>query len=72
MTGATYPARWRLRVPGEGLDLVVEPRVAGQEMRTSFTYWEGAVSVSGTGGDAPSGWWLRRADGYARSMQGVF
>jgi predicted secreted hydrolase len=72
-TGATYPARWRLRVPGEGLDLVMEPLLAGQEMRTSFVYWEGAVRVSGTReGRAVSGQGYVELTGYAGSMQGVF
>ena len=41
------------RCPPTGLDLVVEPWLEDQEMRTSFVYWEGAVRVSGacwTGG----------------------
>jgi predicted secreted hydrolase len=72
-TGAVYPARWRLRVPGEGLDLLVEPWVAEQEMRTSFVYWEGAVRVSGTrGGQGVSGQGYVELTGYAESMQGVF
>ena len=45
-TGGTYPSRWRLAVPSEGLDLLVEPWLEAQEMRTSFVYWEGAVRVS--------------------------
>jgi predicted secreted hydrolase len=72
-TGATYPARWRLLVPGEGLDLLVEPEVADQEMRTSFVYWEGAVRVSGRRRGRPvSGRGFVELTGYARSMQGVF
>jgi predicted secreted hydrolase len=72
-TGATYPARWRLRVPKEGLDLLVEPWLAGQEMRTSFVYWEGAVRLSGTrAGRAVTGHGYVELTGYARSMQGVF
>lgn len=54
-TGATYPAGWRLRIPGRGVDLRVSPRLADQEMRTErstgVTYWEGAVSVEGTGAE---------------------
>jgi predicted secreted hydrolase len=72
-TGATYPARWRLRVPSEGLDLLVEPLLTSQEMRTSFVYWEGAVRLSGTrAGRAVSGHGYVELTGYARSMQGVF
>jgi predicted secreted hydrolase len=72
-SGACYPARWRVRVPSEGLELEVEPLVADQEMRTSFTYWEGAVRVSGTARGRPvAGRGYVELTGYARSMQGVF
>jgi predicted secreted hydrolase len=72
-TGARYPSRWRLGVADESLDLLVVPRVADQEMRTSFTYWEGAVAVSGTASGHPvSGQGYVELTGYARSMQGVF
>ncbi len=72
-SGASYPARWSVRVPSEGLELAVEPLVADQEMRTSFTYWEGAVRVSGaTRGRPVSGRGYVELTGYARSMQGVF
>jgi predicted secreted hydrolase len=67
-TGATYPSRWRLAVPSEGLDLLIEPRVESQEMRTSFLYWEGAVHVSGPA----TGQGYVELTGYAGSMQGVF
>ncbi|MEM9759755.1 MAG: lipocalin-like domain-containing protein [Pseudomonadota bacterium] len=43
--GARYPVAWRLRVPGEELDLRVEALLDDQEMRTSVSYWEGAVGV---------------------------
>ncbi len=47
-TGATYPASWRLEVPGEELDLELTPRVADQELAVTVRYWEGAVKVNGT------------------------
>ncbi len=72
-TGATYPSRWRLVVPAEGLDLLVEPSLDAQEMRTSFLYWEGAVRVSGTAGRAARlGQGHVELTGYARSMHGLF
>jgi predicted secreted hydrolase len=72
-SGGTYPARWRLRVPGEDLDLVVDPWIPDQEMRTSFVYWEGAVRVTGTDDGRPlSGQGYVELTGYAGSMQGVF
>ena len=72
-TDARYPARWRLRVPTEDLDLVVEPLLAAQEMRTSFTYWEGATRVLGTSRGTPiSGRGYVELTGYASAMKGVF
>jgi predicted secreted hydrolase len=47
-SGAVYPARWRVRVPSEGLDLEVRPLLADQELDVAFRYWEGAVEISGT------------------------
>lgn len=52
-SGARYPSRWLLRVPSEGLELEVVPRVAGQELRTAVRYWEGAVSAHGTSRGGP-------------------
>lgn len=47
-SGARYPARWRLRIPREDLDLEVRPLLADQELDVSFRYWEGAVGLEGT------------------------
>lgn len=52
-SGVRYPARWRLRVPSEGLDLTVAPLLADQELDVSFRYWEGAVAIEGTRRGAP-------------------
>jgi predicted secreted hydrolase len=72
-THAEYPGRWRLHVPSEALVLNVVPLVPGQEMRTSFTYWEGAVRVQGEGRAGPvAGQGYVELTGYARSMQSVF
>ena len=72
-SGASYPARFRIRVPSEELELEIEPLVADQEMRTSFTYWEGAVRVAGSARGRPlRGRGYVELTGYARSMQGVF
>jgi predicted secreted hydrolase len=51
--GATYPARWSLVVPGEGLDLELTPRVEGQELAVTVRYWEGAVAVRGVSRGRP-------------------
>ena len=72
-TGATYPSRWRVAVLSEGLDLILEPWLDAQEMRTSFVYWEGAVRVAGAlAGRRVTGLGYVELTGYARSMQGVF
>ncbi|RIK34153.1 MAG: carotenoid 1,2-hydratase, partial [Chloroflexi bacterium] len=43
-----YPSKWRVEIPSANLDLTLTPLIADQEMRVSFTYWEGAVNVEGT------------------------
>ncbi len=49
-TGATYPAAWRITLPGEGLVVDLEPTVAEQELdtraSTGVVYWEGSQLVS--------------------------
>ncbi|RNC70116.1 MAG: carotenoid 1,2-hydratase [Desulfuromonadales bacterium] len=57
-TGIRYPSRWRFRIPAEGVDLEIVPRLADQELRTTVRYWEGAVSVQSRipGGSAGSGY----------------
>ncbi|CAN5138060.1 lipocalin-like domain-containing protein [soil metagenome] len=50
-SGITYPMGWRLRVPGLGLALNVEPVLQDQEMDLSVRYWEGAVRVHGRAGN---------------------
>ena len=51
--GTRYPARWRVRVPDEGLDLVLTPFVADQELVLAVRYWEGAVRAEGTAAGRP-------------------
>ncbi len=72
-SGGRYPSRWRVRVPSTGLDVLVEPRLADQEIRTRFVYWEGAVRIAGrSGGRTCSGQGYVELTGYARSMEGLF
>ncbi|MBN1177744.1 MAG: carotenoid 1,2-hydratase [Anaerolineae bacterium] len=72
-SGAVYPARWSVDVPAIDLRLEIEPYVADQEMRVSYTYWEGAVEISGTrGGAAVTGSGYVEMTGYAGSMQAQF
>jgi len=69
-TGATYPARWTVAVPGVDLALEIEPLVADQELAVSYAYWEGAVRVEGQrAGRAVHGHGYVELTGYAGSMQ---
>ncbi|UII31777.1 hypothetical protein LVD17_26160 [Fulvivirga ulvae] len=52
-SGAVYPVRWSVKVPGRDLDLIIEARIPDQELGVGFTafyklyYWEGMCSVTG-------------------------
>jgi predicted secreted hydrolase len=46
--GRRYPVAWTLAVPEQGLDLTVEATFDNQRMRTTVSYWEGAVDVRGS------------------------
>lgn len=46
--GGTYPARWRLRMPAEGIDIEIAPYISDQELDAIVRYWEGAVRIEGT------------------------
>ena len=66
-SGARYPARWRIRIPGEGLDLEIRPLLADQELDVSFRYWEGAVGIAGSHRGRPvQGHGYVELTGYAR------
>jgi len=71
-TGAVYPAGWRIRVPGAGLDLEVAPLVADAEIpatgSTGTVYWEGPVEVRGS----VAGEGYAELTGYAGTMAGRF
>jgi len=71
-TGATYPSGWRIRVPSDGLDLVVEPLLDAAELdgstSTGAIYWEGPVAV--TGSHAGEGY--AELTGYATSLEDRF
>jgi len=68
-SGASYPARWVLRVPRSGVAVVVVPLVRNQELvtekSTRVTYWEGACDVTAPGGGAPLGRAYVEMTGYA-------
>jgi predicted secreted hydrolase len=65
-SNATYPASWTFTVPSEGIDLRITPLLNDQELRVSFTYWEGAVKIEGT----QSGYGYIELTGYNESIQG--
>ena len=46
--GVEYPLGWRMRIPGQGLDLQIDAAFDDQEMRHTVRYWEGAVKVTGS------------------------
>ena len=73
VSGAAYPAGWRLRIPSAGLDLQATPWIADQEMQVSFVYWEGAVRLTGISqGVALTGNGYIELTGYAASIAGQF
>jgi len=49
-----YPIRWRLRIPSQGYDLMIEPVIPNQELSLrlfkaiNLHYWEGMCTVTGT------------------------
>jgi predicted secreted hydrolase len=45
--GGHYPSRWRLHIPSRGMDMVIRPVLADQELDVSVRYWEGAVDFTG-------------------------
>ncbi|MFN8457574.1 MAG: lipocalin-like domain-containing protein [Anaerolineae bacterium] len=67
-SGATYPAEWQFAIPAEGIDLHIKPLLPQQELRVSFTYWEGAVSLEGS----HTGYGYVELTGYSDSMRGRF
>lgn len=72
-TGGRYPARWRITLPGQGLELLITPNLANQEMVNAASglppYWEGSVSVVGSRrGRELSGLGYVELTGYARAF----
>jgi predicted secreted hydrolase len=50
-SGAIYPSKWKIRVPGHQIELTLSPTVKNQELitkeSTRVTYWEGSIKVEG-------------------------
>jgi len=67
-TGAAYPVAWRLTMPAAGIDVTVEALLDAQEnvsRRTGdLVYWEGAVVVRASRGNAPLGRGYLEMTGY--------
>ncbi len=64
-SGGRYPARWRLRIPAENLEIEIAPYIPDQELSVSMYYWEGAVRVHGSvHGDALQGHGYAELTGY--------
>ena len=69
--GSPYPSRWRLRIPSEGLDIVITPYVEDQELNVLVRYWEGAVHIEGTSEGVPvNGDGYVEMTGYAGDLGG--
>ncbi|MBB3190405.1 lipocalin-like domain-containing protein [Halomonas cerina] len=64
VAGRELPTRWRLQVPGQALDLIVEASHAERWMPTSVPYWEGAVRVRDRENDRPRGVGYLEMTGY--------
>ncbi|MGH7798762.1 MAG: lipocalin-like domain-containing protein [Candidatus Binatia bacterium] len=51
-SGANYPMKWKVAIPSEEIELEIIPAFSDQELITNrstrVTYWEGAVSITGT------------------------
>lgn len=72
-SGAVYPSTWDILIPSEDITLRVTPLMPDQELNLTFTYWEGAVQVSGESKDKPvSGYGYVELTGYVGSMAGQF
>ncbi len=70
-SGGAYPAGWWLVIPALDLELEGRPLMPNQELNISTTYWEGAVSFSGSIGNTPlSAKGYIEMTGYAGSMDG--
>ncbi|MBI3933143.1 MAG: carotenoid 1,2-hydratase [Acidobacteria bacterium] len=69
-SGARFPVRWRVVVPGLGLDVEISAAIPGQQLDTRQTtqiiYWEGSIQAQGTReGKAVEGRGYLEMTGYA-------
>jgi len=76
-SSGVYPAKWQIRIPTASVDITLAPIVANQELvteaSTGVTYWEGAVTGTGTSqGAMVNVEGYAELTGYAGSLSGVF
>lgn len=69
-SGASYPSKWNIKIPGYQMELTLFPTVKDQELitkeSTRVTYWEGSVKVEGKyQGDPIKGMGYVELTGYA-------
>ena len=74
-SGAIYPSKWRVNIPGHRIDLTLSPTGKDQELitkeSTRVIYWEGSVKVDGRyQGDPIKGMGYVELTGYAESLSG--
>jgi predicted secreted hydrolase len=73
-SGATYPMKWKVAIPGEEIVLEITPAFPNQELITNRStrviYWEGAVRISGSiGKKAVGGSGYVEMTGYAGKLK---
>ncbi|MFP4138336.1 MAG: lipocalin-like domain-containing protein [Halomonas sp.] len=64
VAGHELPTRWRLEVPSQGIDAIVQAPHAERWMATSVPYWEGEVTVSDRGSGEALGQGYLEMTGY--------
>jgi predicted secreted hydrolase len=71
-SGASYPIRWSVHVPGQQIELEVTTPLENQELSTKgaeVSYWEGLVDFAGTSAGQPvTGRGYLEMTGYKRSL----
>jgi predicted secreted hydrolase len=72
LDGTTYPLRWRLELPAQGLELEISPLLENQALDFATRAWSGAVRISGRShGEPLTGWGHLELTGYAGSVGGA-
>ena len=72
-SGGNYPSSWSLEIKPLQLVLDLQPLVQDQELNFTYTYWEGAVRVTGViMGVKVDGYGYVEMTGYAGTMAGEF